>query len=108
MAKHDTKEDIWVVVEYDVYDLTKFIDIHPGGLKKILQRAGGDATKKFREGNHPFNISSNKLSKWKVGHINPDSTIEMWQKEEQTGKMDAVWSIMLGVFMLSYMIYLTV
>jgi cytochrome b involved in lipid metabolism len=108
VAKHDTKEDIWVVVEYDVYDLTKFIDIHPGGLKKILQRAGGDATKKFIEGNHPFNISSNKLSKWKVGHINPDSTIEMWQKEEQAGKMDAVWSIMLGVFMLSYMIYLTV
>jgi len=43
-----------------------------------------------------------------VGHINPDSTIEMWQKEEQTGKMDAVWSIVLGVFMLGYMIYLII
>lgn len=108
MAKHDTKDDIWVVVEDHVYNVTKFIDIHPGGVKQILQRAGADATKTFIEGKHPFNVSSSKLGKWKVGRINPDSTIEYWQKEEQTGKMDELWSIILGVFMFGYMIYLAI
>ncbi|KAI5818054.1 acyl-CoA dehydrogenase/oxidase [Pyronema omphalodes] len=47
VAEHKTPESLWIVVDEDVYDVTKFADSHPGG-KKILQRVGGkDASKQF-------------------------------------------------------------
>ncbi|KAI2919722.1 hypothetical protein CBS147320_8476 [Aspergillus niger] len=47
VASHNKADNLWVVIDDDVYDLTKFQDEHPGG-KKILQRvAGKDASKQF-------------------------------------------------------------
>ncbi|KAF6227035.1 hypothetical protein HO133_008476 [Letharia lupina] len=47
VASHKTKDDLWVIVDDDAYDLTKFQEEHPGG-QKILQRvAGKDASKQF-------------------------------------------------------------
>ena len=31
VAKHNTKEDLWVVVKGVVLDLTNWLDEHPGG-----------------------------------------------------------------------------
>jgi len=42
VGKHDKKENrIWVTFGQGVYDITEFIDKHPGGSSKILMAAGG-------------------------------------------------------------------
>lgn len=47
VAKHNTKEDAWVIVDNTVYDLTSFAPSHPGGAKYIHKYAGKVATEEF-------------------------------------------------------------
>jgi succinate dehydrogenase/fumarate reductase flavoprotein subunit len=44
VAKHNKKDDVWVVVKGCVLDCTKFLEDHPGGVQAILNFAGRDAT----------------------------------------------------------------
>lgn len=47
VAKHNKKDDIWVVVDGQVLDVTGFLPDHPGGEKAIILYAGRDATEEF-------------------------------------------------------------
>lgn len=47
VAKHNKKDDVWVVVDGQVLDVTSFLPDHPGGEKAILLYAGRDATEEF-------------------------------------------------------------
>ncbi|KAG8757115.1 hypothetical protein FRC14_002377 [Serendipita sp. 396] len=47
VAKHNTKDDCWVIVDGKVLDVSKFLPDHPGGEKAILLYAGRDATEEF-------------------------------------------------------------
>jgi nitrate reductase (NAD(P)H) len=47
VAKHDTADDLWVVLHGKVYDLSGFLDVHPGGEEALLLVAGQDATHDF-------------------------------------------------------------
>lgn len=43
VAKHKTAENgIWVIFQGNVYDITQFVENHPGGIEKIMTAAGGD------------------------------------------------------------------
>jgi L-lactate dehydrogenase (cytochrome) len=44
VAAHTTANDLWTVVDGEVYDLTDFALEHPGGLEILLRYAGRDAT----------------------------------------------------------------
>lgn len=47
VAKHNKKDDVWVIVNGQVLDVTSFLPDHPGGEKAILLYAGRDATEEF-------------------------------------------------------------
>ncbi|CDZ98591.1 cytochrome b2 [Phaffia rhodozyma] len=53
LAKHSTKEDCWITIHGNVYDITSFIEDHPGGEKILLKYAGKDATEEFDEIHSP-------------------------------------------------------
>lgn len=36
VAAHKTADDLYIIVDEDVYDLTKFADEHPGGKKSMV------------------------------------------------------------------------
>lgn len=52
VAKHTTADDLWVVYNGKVYDVTKYIDEHPGGEEVVLDVAGIDATEAFNDIGH--------------------------------------------------------
>jgi flavocytochrome c len=47
VAKHNKKDDLWVVVKGAVLDLTNWLDEHPGGPQAILNFMGRDASEEF-------------------------------------------------------------
>ncbi|GBF96264.1 nitrate reductase [Raphidocelis subcapitata] len=47
VSKHATEESCWIVVDGGVYDVTSYIDDHPGGAESILLNAGVDASEEF-------------------------------------------------------------
>src|SRR3546814_19188197 len=46
VAQHSAKEDCWTTISGDVYDLTEFVNRHPGG-NEILRACGTGATTLF-------------------------------------------------------------
>ena len=47
VAKHNTEDSLWFIVDSKVYDATDFVDAHPGGESVLRQVAGQDATVAF-------------------------------------------------------------
>jgi alkylation response protein AidB-like acyl-CoA dehydrogenase len=47
VAKNNTEDSLWLIVDARVYDLTDFLDAHPGGASVLTQVAGTDATTAF-------------------------------------------------------------
>lgn len=41
---HNSKGSLWSVLNGKVYDLTMYLDYHPGGEKKLMMGAGTDMT----------------------------------------------------------------
>lgn len=47
VAKHNTEDSVWFIVDSKVYDVSDFLDAHPGGESVLRQVAGQDATAAF-------------------------------------------------------------
>jgi cytochrome b involved in lipid metabolism len=67
VAKHATKDDLWVIIDGKVYDLTRYVDPHPGG-EGILNHAGGDSTEGFHGPQHPDHVHVT-LRKFLIGKL---------------------------------------
>ncbi|KLT41061.1 cytochrome b5 [Cutaneotrichosporon oleaginosum] len=49
---HKTRKSLWLTLHKKVYDVTQFIDEHPGGDEVLLEEAGRDATEAFEDVGH--------------------------------------------------------
>ena len=52
VRRHVTENDLWVVFNGGVYDVSSFAKNHPGGLPILLKGAGRDMTRAFENANH--------------------------------------------------------
>ncbi|CAD8080093.1 unnamed protein product [Paramecium primaurelia] len=57
VSKHNKPGDVWTVLNGKVYDITLYMDYHPGGVEKLMLGAGKDCTKLF-----------NQFHSWVNGH----------------------------------------
>lgn len=52
VSKHTELDDLWVVYDGKVYDISRYLDEHPGGQEVVQDVAGTDATEAFDDIGH--------------------------------------------------------
>lgn len=52
VAKHAQSSEVWIIVHDKVYNVTSFLNEHPGGEEVLLEQNGCDATEAFEDIGH--------------------------------------------------------
>ena len=68
VAEHGTRADCWIVLDGRAYDVTKFVDAHPGGVGPVVNMAGKDATDVF-DNYHAARVYKTMLTPYLVGEV---------------------------------------
>ncbi|XP_066994666.2 cytochrome b5 reductase 4 [Anabrus simplex] len=68
LAKHNKTNDAWIALRGKVYNVTHYLDFHPGGADELMQGVGKDATELFNKVHAWVNYES-LLMKCFVGRL---------------------------------------
>ncbi|KAL2444367.1 hypothetical protein ABEF95_016437 [Exophiala dermatitidis] len=70
VAKHtaNSNEGMYIIIDGGVYDVTNFVDEHPGGAKILKRVAGKDASKQFWK-YHNDSVLKKYSPKLKIGEV---------------------------------------
>ncbi|XP_069368481.1 cytochrome b5 [Paralichthys olivaceus] len=71
----------WIIIQNKVYDVTKFLEEHPGGEEVLREQAGGDATESFEDIGHSSDARE-MASSMVIGELHPDDRQTLVQPEE--------------------------
>lgn len=74
VAAHNSAADCWLLINSQVYNVTSYLNSHPGGVNAITPFCGGEATNAFntrggRGGGHS-NSATNLLNNYRIGALN--------------------------------------
>merc|ERR1711979_52954 len=83
VAEHNKSKgedkSIWTVIHDKVYDVTKFLDEHPGGEEIMIENAGLDATEAFEDVGHSTDARE-MLAEYLIGEL---------QESDKKGTVDS-------------------
>eukprot|EP00002_Diphylleia_rotans_P030349 TRINITY_DN6228_c0_g1_i1.p2 TRINITY_DN6228_c0_g1~~TRINITY_DN6228_c0_g1_i1.p2 ORF type:complete len:143 (-),score=17.91 TRINITY_DN6228_c0_g1_i1:265-693(-) len=66
LRRHNKPDDLWMVLNGRVYNVTQYVRFHPGGLDELMKGAGKDGTSLFNK-KHPWVNFNYILAKCFVG-----------------------------------------
>ncbi len=86
VSTHNTLQNCWIVVSGSVYDVTRYIVSHPGGVSTITNTCGTDATTAFQtrggKGSNHSQGAYGLLSQYAIGTLG--SSVSVNPPENQT------------------------
>ncbi|KAJ7961527.1 Cytochrome b5 [Quillaja saponaria] len=68
VAGHNNPKDCWLVIDGKVYNVTKFLEDHPGGDDVLVSATGKDATDDFEDVGHSTSARAT-MDEFYVGDI---------------------------------------
>ncbi|KAJ2079048.1 hypothetical protein H4R24_004061 [Coemansia sp. RSA 988] len=71
VAKHNAKNDCWIVINNKVFNITHYMDFHPGGRAQLMRAAGKDGSALFYNTHAWVNVDA-MLDKCLVGFLRPE------------------------------------
>jgi len=72
---HGSPTDCWLIIHGKVYDVTKFLEHHPGGDDVLLSATGKDATNDFEDVGHSVD-AHNLMKDFEIGELDNASIPE--------------------------------
>ncbi|XP_050385589.1 cytochrome b5 [Argentina anserina] len=75
VAQHKYKKDCWIIISGKVYDVTPFLEEHPGGDEVLLLAADRDATDDFNDVGHS-DSAKEMMEKYYVGEVDTSTIPE--------------------------------
>lgn len=79
---HNMSNDTWLIIHDKVYDITSFLEEHPGGEEVLLEQAGADATESFEDVGHSTDARE-MLQQYYLGELHMDDRKKEKAKEAQ-------------------------
>eukprot|EP00116_Pleurobrachia_bachei_P004009 sb/3464271/ len=73
LALHNKPGDVWTAIHGAIYDITSYVDYHPGGVDELMKGAGIDSTDLFNQVHKWVNFQ-NMLKECLVGYLVSDTT----------------------------------
>lgn len=83
LRQHRDAKSLWLAINDTVYDVTKFMEEHPGGEEVLLEQAGGYATDAFEDVGHSTDARE-MMGKYAIGKLAPDDQEKKSKKEKTT------------------------
>lgn len=66
IAEHKNKNSVWILIHGKVFDVTKFLEEHPGGEEVLLEQGGKHATEAFEDIGHSTDARS-LMEQYQIG-----------------------------------------
>uniref|UniRef100_A0A915LTY3 Cytochrome b5 n=1 Tax=Meloidogyne javanica TaxID=6303 RepID=A0A915LTY3_MELJA len=86
VSQNNSNNNCWIIIGNKVYDVTKFLDEHPGGCEVLLEKAGEDRTEAFEDIGHSTDAHYciGESEHWKYSYDKRDVTNKKTDELEQS------------------------
>lgn len=82
IIQHNSINDCWIIVYNQVYDITEFLKLHPGGSEILMSRAGEDASSFFQIRHGDLRMIQKRLNQYLIGELVEEDRVEESAFEE--------------------------
>jgi tetratricopeptide (TPR) repeat protein len=69
VKKHNSAGDCWSIIDGNVYDLTNWVNSHPGGSSRITSICGKDGSSNFLGQHSNSNSAKSQLNRFELGKL---------------------------------------
>lgn len=108
---HNTNKSTWIVIHNNIYDVTEFLNEHPGGEEVLLEQAGKEATEAFEDVGHSTDARE-MMKKFKVGELIESERKQVpvkkepdWSTEQKDENSLKSWIVPLILGLIATIIY---
>nr|XP_020477542.1 cytochrome b5-like [Monopterus albus] len=90
----NTFKSTWIIIHNKIYDVTRFLEEHPGGEEVLKEQGGGNATESFEDIGHSTDARE-LASSMVIGELHPDDRDKIAKPVETlvtTVKQETSWT----------------